>query len=76
MAGVADVFVRQSDFVAVWQGGALGEGTVLLSALGTELRFPQERGRFVHVVGTLTVDELATIAGSMVATEGAGLVYL
>lgn len=57
-------------------GGALGDGELLLSALGTELRFPQPRGRFVHVVGTLPADELVAIARSLTETEGAGLVYL
>ena len=57
-------------------GGAVGDGEVHLSALGTELRFPQPRGRFVHVVGTLAPDELVAIARTLTETEGAGLVYL
>ena len=96
VAGVADVFVRDQDFVVVWQGGtvgrvdaypptpgaptvdggAVGDGELQLSALGSELRFPQPRGRFVHVIGTLASDELAAIARSLTETEGAGLVYL
>lgn len=57
-------------------GGALGDGELLLSALGSELRFAQPRGRFVHVAGTLPADELVAIARSLTETEGAGLVYL
>lgn len=96
IAGVADVFEREHDFVVVWQGGtvgrvdahpampdaarvdggALGDGEVLLSALGTEVRFARPRGRFVHVIGSLSVDELLAIARSLTESEGAGLVYL
>ena len=96
VAGTADVFVRDADFVVVYQGGtigqvdpfpatpgapaidggALGEGELLLSALGTELRFPQRRGRFVHVIGTLAPDDLRALARSLTVTEGTGLVYL
>ena len=61
---------------ATVDGGELGDGEVLLSALGTELRFPQPRGRFVHVIGTLPTDDLLAIARSLIETEGTGLVYL
>lgn len=57
-------------------GGALGAGEVVLSALGTELRFPQPGGRFVHVIGTLPPDDLLEVARSLLETEGTGLVYL
>ncbi|MEA3055429.1 MAG: hypothetical protein QOD30_861 [Actinomycetota bacterium] len=96
VAGTADVYVRDSDFLVVWQGGtagrvvafpptpgarqidggALGAGEAVLSALGNELHFPHVRGRFVHVVGTLTVRELTVIARDLRETQGTGLVYL
>lgn len=96
IAGTADVFVRDADFVVVYQGGtfgqveafpptpgaaavdggALGRGELLPGAVGTELRFSQPGGRFVHVVGSLAPDDLRTIARSLVETEGEGLVYL
>lgn len=58
------------------EGGTLGDGELRLSALGTEVRFSQARGRFVHVIGTLGADELVAIARSLTAADGAGLVYL
>lgn len=54
----------------------LGDGELILSALGSEVRFRRPAGRFVHVIGSLGRDELVAIAGSLVATEGTGLVYL
>ena len=65
-----------TDGAAAVDGGPVGRGEVLPSALGTELRFPQEGGRFVHVVGTLQADDLRAVARSLVETEGTGLVYL
>lgn len=57
-------------------GGAIGDGEALLSAIGTELRFPQPHGHFVHVVGSLPADDLRAIARSLTETQGTGLVYL
>ena len=73
--GRVDAFPATPGAPAI-DGGALGEGELLLSAVGTELRFPQRRGRFVHVIGTLAADELRTLARSLTETEGTGLVYL
>lgn len=57
-------------------GGAVGKGEIVLSALGNELHFARPRGKFVHVVGTLTVRELTAIARDLRETQGTGLVYL
>lgn len=56
--------------------GPLGEGSLLLSALGTELRVALAGGRFVHVYGTVAPDVLVGLAESLVETEGDGLVLL
>ena len=73
--GRVDAYPAMPDAPRV-DGGDVGEGELHLSTLGSELRFPQPRGRFVHVVGTLPADELAAIARSLTVSEGAGLVYL
>lgn len=57
-------------------GGALGDGEAVLSALGNEVRFARPHGKFVHVVGTMTVRELSAIARDLRETQGTGLVYL
>jgi hypothetical protein len=57
-------------------GGALGEGEAVLSALGNELHFAHAHGKFVHLIGTVPVDDLVALARDMVETEGSGLVYL
>lgn len=54
----------------------LGTGELLLSALGTELRFALDGGRFVHVFGTLDPAVLAEVADALVETTGTGLVLL
>ena len=51
-----------------------GEGELLLSALGSEVRFVTGAGRFVHVFGTLGPDELVGIAEDLEETTGTGLV--
>lgn len=56
--------------------GAVGDGAVLLSALGTEVRIPLDGGRFVHVIGPLPPMTLVEIARSLEAIEGDGLVLL
>lgn len=57
-------------------GDALGRGEAVLSALANELHFPQPHGKFVHVIGTLPIDDLVALARHLVETEGTGLVYL
>lgn len=64
------------DFAPSVDAPALGTGTVLLSALGTELRFGLDRGQFVHVYGTEGVDVLTAMAAALVETEGTGLVLV
>lgn len=64
------------DFAPEVQVPALGEGERLLSALGTEFRFPRDTGKFVHVYGTAGPDLLLGVAESLVETEGTGLVLL
>ena len=51
-----------------------GEGELLLSALGSEVRFVPGEGRFVHVFGTLGPDELVEIAEGLEEITGTGLV--
>jgi hypothetical protein len=53
---------------------AFGDGELLLSALGSEVRFVPSAGRFVHVFGTLAPDELVAIAEGLEETTGTGLV--
>lgn len=57
-------------------GGALGDGEAVLSALGNEVHFLQPHGKFVHVIGTLPVDDLVALARDLLVSEGTGLVYL
>ncbi len=64
------------DFAPAVQAPALGAGELLLSALGTELRFALDGGQFVHVYGTAGPDLLLGVAESLVETEGTGLVLL
>lgn len=64
------------DFAQPVAATALGEGKLALSALGTELRFALDPGRFVHVYGTVGVDVLTGVADALVETEGTGLVLV
>ena len=54
----------------------LGAGSVVLDARGSEVRVPLDGGRFVHVLGPVDPDLLVEVAGSLVETEGSGLVLL
>lgn len=73
--GGVEAFARTPGAAHI-DGGALGDGELVLSALGTELRFARPGGKFVHVIGTLGVDDLVALARQLVETEGTGLVYL
>ena len=64
------------DFAGRVDSPTLGTGELLLSALGTELRFALDDGRFVHVFGTIEPAALAEIADALVETTGTGLVLL
>lgn len=54
----------------------LGDGEVLLGAIGSEVRFSPTTGSFVHVTGSVDLVTLEAIAAGLVETEGEGLVYL
>jgi hypothetical protein len=73
--GRVPAFATPPDAPAI-DGGAVGAGALVLSATGSELRFPQTGGRFVHLAGTLPPDDLAMLARQLEETEGSGLVYL
>lgn len=61
------------DFATPVAGTALGDGSLLLSALGSELRFARPEGRFVHVFGSLSPAVLRDVAGALVEGVGTGL---
>ena len=54
----------------------LGTGRLVLDARGSEVRVPLDGGRFVHVLGPVDPDLLVGVVGSLVETEGTGLVLL
>ncbi len=56
--------------------GELGDGELLLSALGTEVRVPLPGGRFVHLIGPLDPDVLVGIGAALEEIEGEGLVLV
>jgi hypothetical protein len=64
------------DFAAPISTKLFTDGELLLGALGSEARFRLDRGRFVHVAGTLAPDKLIDIADRLVESEGTGLVLL
>jgi len=58
-------------------GPVLGEGELLLSWNGPEVRWGNDDGKFVRVFGTLPVDDIVAIARSLRETPGGpGLVFL
>lgn len=73
--GGVDAF-EPVEFATPLASAVLGDGTRLLSALGTELRFPRPGGRFVHVFGTLPPDRLLDVADALVESQGTGLVLV
>lgn len=52
----------------------LGEVELVVSLTANEVRLHREVGRYVRVVGTLPHDDLLAVMGSLVETEGTGLV--
>lgn len=55
----------------------LGTGQQILDGRFTEIRFPLTGGRYVRLLGTLTIHQLEEAAASLrQAPEGTGLVYL
>lgn len=64
------------DFAAPVTSATLGDGELLLSPLGSELRFPRPEGRFVHVFGTLPPPTLGAVADALVERQGTGLELL
>jgi hypothetical protein len=62
---------------AVDLGPVFGEGELLLSWSGPEVRWGDEDGRFVRVYGTVPVEQVVAVAKALRATEGgAGLSFL
>lgn len=58
-------------------GPVLGEGELLLSWNGPEVRWANDDGKFIRVYGTLPVDETIALARSLRETPGGpGLVFL
>ncbi len=58
-------------------GAVFGEGELLLSWTGPEVRWGDADGRFVRVYGTVSVDEVVAVARSLRETPGGdGLVFL
>lgn len=55
---------------------ALGDGELLLSALGSEVRFDLGGGRFVHLIGTIDPDVLVGLTDALVERTGTGLLLL
>jgi hypothetical protein len=58
-------------------GPTLGEGEIVLSLTGTEVRVPLDLGRFVRIYGTVPVDQLVSVARALRETPGgSGLVFV
>ena len=47
-----------------------GDGELILSGAGVELRVKRDGGRYLRVIGTTPVDELLSVAASLRATQG------
>lgn len=73
--GRVDAFAPEPTAAAV-RHPRFGRGELLLSALGTELRFELDDGRFLHVAGTIEPSRLEQIAGSLEEIQGTGLELL
>jgi len=53
--------------------GAFGDGQLLLSASGVEVRVLRDGGRYVRAYGTVPAEELVAVASSMRAVPGGTL---
>lgn len=72
-----DAFQPRPEGRPVELGPTLGTGELLLSWTGPEVRVKLTDGRFVRVLGTLTIEEVVAAARSLRETPGgSGLVYL
>ncbi len=70
-------FLPRPEGRSVDLGPVFGEGELLLSWNGPEVRWANDDGKFVRVFGTLPVDDIVAIARSLRETPGGpGLVFL
>ena len=75
--GQQEAFALRQGSARADLGPVLGEGELIISLSGNEVRVPLADGKFVRVYGTARVDELVAIARSLRETPGGtGLVFL